>query len=109
MHTPSDRTPAETRFAEVFDHLPAVVAYARRRGSADPEALAAETMATAWRRLADVPRDEPRPWLLATARNLLWAEWRRASRRRPPDTPAVPDEALANGIDPDLERALLSL
>lgn len=109
MHTPSDRVAAEARFAKVFDHLPAVVAYARRRGCHDPEALAAEAMATAWRRLADVPQDDPRPWLFATARNLVWAEWRRAARRQPPDVPAPPGEAFANGIDPELERALLSL
>ena len=30
-------------------------------------------MAIAWRRLADVPGDDPRPWLIATARNLLLA------------------------------------
>ena len=33
-------------------------------------------MAIAWRRLADVPHDDPRPWLIATARNLLLAERR---------------------------------
>ncbi|MDX6512593.1 MAG: hypothetical protein QOE36_2097 [Gaiellaceae bacterium] len=37
-------------------------------------------MAIAWRRLADVPTDDPRPWLYATARNLVHAERRGSSR-----------------------------
>src|SRR5215468_877504 len=61
---------AEARFREVFAHLPEVVAYARRRGSRDPEAIGAEALTIAWRKLADVPRDDARPWLYATARNL---------------------------------------
>jgi hypothetical protein len=59
---------AEERFRSVFAQLPEVVAYARRRGSRDPEGVAAETMTIAWRKLADVPVDDPRPWLYATAR-----------------------------------------
>src|SRR5438034_243538 len=70
---------AEARFREVFVHLPEVVAYARRRGSRDPEAVGAEALTIAWRKLADVPADDARPWLFATARNLLRAEWRKAS------------------------------
>jgi RNA polymerase sigma-70 factor (ECF subfamily) len=42
--------------------------------------VAAEAMTIAWRRLADVPLDDPRPWLFATARNLVYAEHRVASR-----------------------------
>ncbi len=45
----------EPRFAGVFAHLGLIVAYASRRGAHDPEAIAAEAMAIAWRRLADVP------------------------------------------------------
>ena len=77
-HTP-DRREAEARFREVFAHLAAVAAYARRRGSRDADAVAAEVMTIAWRRLADVPVDDPRPWLYATARNLVLADTRRAS------------------------------
>src|SRR5881396_1164020 len=72
----------EARFRLVFAHLGAVTAYAGRRGSLDADALAAEVMMIAWRRLADVPEDDPRPWLYATARNLLLAESRRAARSR---------------------------
>jgi DNA-directed RNA polymerase specialized sigma24 family protein len=56
------RSAAEARFAAVFAHLGLITAYARRRGAHDPEELAAETMAIAWRRLADVPTDDARPW-----------------------------------------------
>jgi RNA polymerase sigma-70 factor (ECF subfamily) len=38
-------------------------------------------MAIAWRRLADVPAADARPWLIVTARNLLLAE-----RRTEPET-----------------------
>src|SRR5438105_4024239 len=76
----SGSTTREARFRAVFSHLGDVIAYARRRGSADPEAIAAEAMTVAWRKLDDVPADDPRPWLYATAKNLLHEEWRRRSR-----------------------------
>jgi RNA polymerase sigma-70 factor, ECF subfamily len=106
-----DRDAAEARFRSVFSHLGSVTAYARRRGSADPTAVAAEVMTIAWRRLAHVPQDDPRGWLYATARNLVWAEARRARRGqgeiRAPE-PAV--EALEPfELDPELARALRSL
>src|SRR3954447_19643030 len=100
----------EIRFHGVFRHLGAVTAYARRRGSRDPEALAAEAMTIAWRRLADVPRDDPLPWLYATARNLVLAEGRRARRERAAvaalEAPIAPD---AFELDPALRAALLGL
>src|SRR5437763_8801603 len=103
---------AEARFATVFAHLGAVTAYARRRGSKDPDAIAAEVMTIAWRRLDDVPTDDARPWLYATARNLLLAEARRAARsrstrlREPNQFVAAPE---VRETDPDLWRALGSL
>src|SRR4029450_5634875 len=81
MAVQSPGTP-EARFRPVFSHLGAVTAYARRRDSLDADALAAEVMTIAWRRLADVPEDDPRPWLYATARNLLLAERRKAATAR---------------------------
>lgn len=45
----------EARFRRVFAHLQPVADYAARRGSSDPEAIAAETMAIAWRRLDRSP------------------------------------------------------
>src|SRR3954462_5185671 len=99
---------AETDFRVVFSHLDAVANYARRRGSTDADALAAEVMTIAWRRLPDVPKADPRPWLFATARNLLLPEVR--ARGRPPlraerDLPA-PDFAE---LDSQLRGALLAL
>jgi RNA polymerase sigma-70 factor (ECF subfamily) len=91
----------EERFRSVFGHLGRVTAYARRRGSRDPEALAAEAMTIAWRRLEDVPRDDPLPWLYRTARNLLLAERRDAS------TPGeVPEQATPAADPPWLDAAL---
>src|SRR5262245_2767306 len=107
-----DRQSAEARFREVFSHLGAVTAYARRRGSRDPDGIAAEAMTIAWRRLPDVPVDDPLPWLYATARNLVLAEGRRSA----PSAAAAADAAGPNGIDPqpfeldpNLGRALRSL
>jgi RNA polymerase sigma-70 factor, ECF subfamily len=108
----SERREAEERFRPVFAQLGAIAAYARRRGSADADAVAAEVMAIAWRRLADVPVDDPRPWLYATARNVVLADARRASRAaahkataRAGSTPA-PE---VDDLDPDLARALRAL
>jgi RNA polymerase sigma-70 factor (ECF subfamily) len=109
MTSDTDRRPAEERFREVFAHLGAVTAYARRRGSRDADGIAAEAMSIAWRRLADVPRDDPLPWLYVTARNLLLAERRAASRTgTAASEPSVPAPEL-HELDPQLDRALRSL
>ncbi|HEY4830566.1 MAG TPA: sigma-70 family RNA polymerase sigma factor [Solirubrobacteraceae bacterium] len=107
-----DRSAAEARFASVFGHLGLLVAYARRRGAQDPDEIAAETMAIAWRRLADVPSEDPRPWLIATARNLLLADHRR--RHGTPvahlggcEPVALPAPTVE--LDAELEDALKSL
>lgn len=112
MTDPHDRPNAEERFRAVFAHLAAVAAYARRRGSRDADALAAEVMTIAWRRLADVPVDDPRPWLYATARNLVLAD----ARRSPPVTTREAGEPVdvAPGpeileLDPALDEALQAL
>jgi RNA polymerase sigma-70 factor (ECF subfamily) len=100
---------AEARFREVFVHLPEVVAYARRRGSRDPEAIGAEVLTVAWRKLADVPVDDARPWLYATARNLVRTERRKARQLECGDvraTEATGIELGASLLDPELMRAL---
>jgi RNA polymerase sigma-70 factor, ECF subfamily len=101
----------QVRFREVFDHLQAVADYAARRGSPDPEAVAAETMAIAWRRIDRVPADDPRPWLFVTARNLLMAERRREARRSIADHALARPEAVvpAESGDPAVTQALHAL
>jgi RNA polymerase sigma factor (sigma-70 family) len=99
----SDRGAAEARFAEVFAHLGFITSYARHRGSRDAEGLAGEVMAIAWRRLADIPVEDSRPWLINTARNLLLAE-----RRRAPVSGSLPlgdldVEAPAEPLPPELD------
>jgi DNA-directed RNA polymerase specialized sigma24 family protein len=68
-------------------------------------------MTIAWRRLADVPLDDPRPWLFATARNLVLADSRRSSAGATAD---LPDEGMSAApevveLDPALRSALRSL
>jgi RNA polymerase sigma-70 factor (ECF subfamily) len=96
----------------VFGHLPEVVAYLQRRGCRDPEGVGAEVLTVAWRKLADVPVDDARPWLFATARNLLLAEWRKASaadgRGGIPEM-AGDGEPEVEILDPELERCLRAL
>jgi RNA polymerase sigma-70 factor (ECF subfamily) len=99
----------ESDFRAVFSHLGAVTNYARRRGSTDAEALAAEVMAIAWRRFDDVPKDDPRPWLYATARNLLLEEARKRRRAMGPQLEPLSPAPELDEIDPDLRRALLAL
>jgi RNA polymerase sigma-70 factor, ECF subfamily len=111
---PHDRPAIEARFAVVFTHLGLIAAYAPRRGAHDPEAIAAEVMAIAWRRLADVPREDPRPWLIAAARNLVLADRRRrgapAQALEGVDLPAPDDlPSPALDLDPELELALGAL
>ena len=107
-----ERDAVEARFAEVFAQLDFISAYARRRGARDPDGIAAEAMAIAWRRLADVPRADARPWLIVTARNLLLAE-----RRSEPEAGRHPlgeidlegpveDLSPELEIDPELARGL---
>lgn len=110
----TDRAAVEARFAEIFAHLGLLTAYARRRGARAPDEIAAEAMAIAWRRLADVPGDDPRPWLIATTRNLVLAERRRRG------APAAELDTLQHAaatdlpapvleLDPELEHALAKL
>ena len=99
----------EARFREIFAHLGAVTAYAARRGSRDPDGVAAEVMTIAWRRLPVVPADDPLPWLYATARNVVYAE-ARSRRRTAPDGPAGTAPAPeVRSLDPELDSALRAL
>jgi RNA polymerase sigma-70 factor (ECF subfamily) len=112
MSEPRAETPDQQRFLAVFAQLPAVTAYARRRGSPDAEAIGAEAMAIAWRRLDAVPLADPLPWLLGTARNLLLEQHRAAQRARVPShaEDAFYDPRLEpGGLSPELDAALRQL
>jgi RNA polymerase sigma-70 factor, ECF subfamily len=58
--------------------------YARHRGLTGPDAedLVAQTLEIAWRRIDDLPADDPLPWLYAVAHNLWRNQVRRDRRRR---------------------------
>jgi RNA polymerase sigma-70 factor (ECF subfamily) len=105
---------AEGLFSSVFAHLDLIVNYARSRGAPDYEAVAAEVMAIAWRRLADVPVDDPVPWLIVTARNVIFAQWRQ--QRGVALSGGVEQEAGVGDfpepvveLDSELETALMRL
>lgn len=104
----------EQRFERVFAHYGLIDAFARRRGSRDSGAIAAETLSIAWRRLDELDPDACRPWLLATARNLLLAEYR-GSRGIPvdPTTIEIEDRSMpdfeVDSLDPTVDRALAAL
>ncbi len=109
-----DKDSPEKRFERVFAHYGLIEAFARRRGSRDPAAIAAEALSVAWRRLDDIDPDHCRPWLLATARNLLLAEYRESAPS--PLDPAsfeIEDPAAAEFVidspDPEIDRALRAL
>lgn len=72
----------EEMFEQLFRrHYAAVVAYARRRVTADAvDDAVSETFTVAWRRLDRVPTDAL-PWLLGVARNVIATQRRGAMRR----------------------------
>ncbi|MEV0399222.1 sigma factor [Actinoallomurus sp. NPDC050550] len=74
----------ESRFRALFDSAyPALHRYAANRGLSGPDGddLVAGTLEIAWRRIDEVPLDDPLPWLYAVARNLMRNQRRRESRR----------------------------
>lgn len=109
---------AAVRFDAAFAHYGRLVSYARRRAAPDAEAVAAETLEVAWRRIDRLPADDPLPWLYRTAGHVL-ANQRRAARRAgvPQDkahedrgyAPDASTRVLDASLDPALERALLAL
>jgi RNA polymerase sigma-70 factor (ECF subfamily) len=106
----------ETRFRVLFDRVYAPLGrYARHRGLTGPDAedLVAQTLEIAWRRLEEVPADEPLPWLYAVAHNLWRNQVRRDRRRRDllarfrvPWPPAVGGDP--GGLEPGVLRAALA-
>ena len=71
------------RFESIYEeHVDQLLAYALRRAPIDAaQDVIAETFVVAWRRLGEVPENEPLPWLYATARRVL-ANQRRSQLRR---------------------------
>ena len=65
-------TPGDDKFEEIFSaHFSAVHAYVRRRvGPGAEDDILAETFATLWRRLDELPED-PLPWLYGVARRVI--------------------------------------
>ncbi|HWF72164.1 MAG TPA: sigma-70 family RNA polymerase sigma factor [Solirubrobacteraceae bacterium] len=110
---PERNVAAEQRFADVFSHLGLITAYAQRRGVPDPDDIAADVMTIAWRRLTHVPVDDPRPWLIATARNLILADRRKHPAESELDaqdsTDAIDPLSAIAALDPELESALRTL
>jgi len=72
----------EARFDAIYAaHHRTVLAYALRRvPAAEADDVVADTFMTAWRAMDRVP-DDPRPWLLGIARNVLLHQRRAAGRR----------------------------
>lgn len=83
----------EALFTQSFE---SILAYALRRADSEQaEDAVAETFATAWRRLDDVPA-EPLPWLFAVTRRTLSNQRRSGSRR----------QALASRVTNELRGSL---
>lgn len=83
MTAPESR---QLRFEAVFRATHArVLAFALRRcaNRESAEEIVSETYLIAWRRFDVVPKDDPLPWLLGTARKLLGNQRRQAARRSP--------------------------
>lgn len=108
------------RFEQLYrSHHAPVVAYLRRRGAADPDALAAEAFVVLWRRLDEVSAPEL-AWLYRTA-GLVLSNDRRSRWRseelptrlgQDPTTSTVADDpadVLDARLDPDLVAAFRSL
>jgi RNA polymerase sigma factor (sigma-70 family) len=103
----------DERFEALYGaHAGAVLAYARRRTSpANADDVMAEVFLTAWRRLADVPRDE-RIWLLGVARRVLANQRRGQTRQRALRErlePQLPWSSPPADRDPPDQRVLRAL
>jgi RNA polymerase sigma factor (sigma-70 family) len=104
----------ESRFRVVFDvAYGPLCRYARHRGldGADGEDLVAQALEIAWRRIDEVPADDPLPWLYAVAHN-LWRNQARKERRRldllARFSASLPPEAVSDSTDAGALRAALA-
>lgn len=72
------------RFERIYSsHYDEVLRYCLRRSPRE-DALdaAADTFTVAWRRRADLPEDNPVPWLYGVARRVIANQWRSSARRQ---------------------------
>jgi RNA polymerase sigma-70 factor, ECF subfamily len=102
--------------AEVYEPLQR---YLRRRAvAADASDVLSESLLTVWRRLDDVPTDDPLPWCYGVARRCL-ANHRRGDGRRErlteriithrlPGDDGDPQQRIER-LDPDLDAAIRTL
>jgi RNA polymerase sigma-70 factor, ECF subfamily len=101
MSISRERSNPTERMERLFrSHYASVVRYVRSRTSAETaDDAVAETFLVAWRRLEEVP-EEPLPWLLGVARNVIATQQRGARRRSALSSrlqDAVEDDAHASG------------
>jgi RNA polymerase sigma-70 factor (ECF subfamily) len=74
---------AAARFEALFDaHYAELTRFAARRVGADAAGdVVSNTFLIAWRRFAELPVEQPRAWLYATARHVIANELRSRTRR----------------------------
>jgi RNA polymerase sigma-70 factor, ECF subfamily len=98
------------RFERIFRaHHLTVHAFARRRVAAEAvDDVVSETFTVAWRRLDDIP-DDPLPWLLGVARNVVVTARRGEARRLRLQTRAQADyQAPTEEREPKLDGGLIN-
>lgn len=96
------------RFGAIYEaSYGAVRRYVTHRGitGQDADDLVAETFTVAWRRLDQLPEDDPLPWLFAVARN----HWRNHIRKRHRDRKLIsrlggPPDVVEDAPGPDATR-----
>jgi RNA polymerase sigma-70 factor, ECF subfamily len=104
----------ESRFRLVFEAgYGPLRRYALHRGLTGPDAedLVAQVLEVAWRRIGEVPPDEPLPWLYAVAHNLRRNQARKDRRRRDllaRFAASLPAEAVSDPADPGVLRVALA-
>lgn len=106
-------TSHESTFIALYEtHYDEVHAFcARRVGWHDAGDATNEAFAVAWRRIADLPSDQPRAWVFGVVRHVLRNQWRSAARRRRlaervkkvRDSPASGPESIVIGKSADAE------
>lgn len=111
-----NRKPRDVMETLYKGHADRVLRYAQRRVPAhDAEEVVAQTFLVAWRRVREVPQDDPLPWLFGIARNVI-RNLQRSGRRQArltarlailrPERDEFPDQ---HALPAELRKALASL